>query len=45
MSDDAPTLNDYEEVAEVYFDLRGEDVEVDRETINDILEQMFVTAA
>lgn len=45
MADDAPTLNEYEEVAEVYFDLSGEEVEVDRETINDVLEQLYISVS
>ncbi|SDD23809.1 hypothetical protein [Natrinema hispanicum] len=39
MADDTPTLNNYEETADVEFDLSDE--EIDRETINAELERLF----
>lgn len=39
MADQTPTLSDYEETADVAFDLDGE--ELDRDAINAELEQLF----
>lgn len=39
MTDDTPTLEDYEEVADVTFDLSGQ--EIGRETINAKLEELY----
>ncbi|RZV06291.1 hypothetical protein BDK88_3839 [Natrinema hispanicum] len=39
MADDTPTLTDYEETADVEFDMSDE--EIDRETINAELERLF----
>ncbi|WP_267878286.1 hypothetical protein [Haloterrigena salifodinae] len=39
MTDTTPTLDDYETVAGIEFDLSGE--ELDRETINAELERLF----
>ncbi|WP_275039682.1 hypothetical protein [Natrinema limicola] len=39
MADDTPTLTDYEETADIEFDLSDE--EIDRETINAELERLF----